>query len=130
MPHVLWQSGRGPPPIGCRSVVLVAMRDHEIGDLEDHIAGTTIADGYLVARAKPIEYRKTYAIERHFQPPRRLPSMRMRDQQIAMLFFCKSFQIFEVTNENLLGPDSLDHLRLSGRHGDGHLRAHIVQHAG
>src|SRR5579871_1296773 len=84
----------GAPAIGRRLVILLAVGDHEIGDVEDQVAGVTIADREQVPCPEPIEHRKARAVERNVQPCRRLPAMRMGDQEVTILRLGALLEIF------------------------------------
>src|SRR6266545_6149360 len=57
-----------PPGIGGRLAIVLVVRNNEIGDVKDQIAGAAIADRELMSRTESIEHRKARAIERNVQP--------------------------------------------------------------
>src|SRR5208282_6530075 len=73
-----------PPGVGRRLTILLVVRDNQIGDIENEIAGAPITDQELMPRTEPIEHGKTGAIERDTQSLRGLPAVGMGDEEIAL----------------------------------------------
>ena len=75
--------------------------------------------------ANPVEHGEPHAIERRAKPLRRLPAMRMRDEEIAA--GGPSLEVFQIADQHFFRHDFFEDRRLRGRHRRCHFGAHFRQ---
>ena len=80
-------------------------------------------------RTQPIKHGQSHTIEWDLQALSGLPTMGVRDQEIAAPILCEGFEIFQIADKHVVSCDTSEDRRRGGGHRDGKLSAHLMQHA-
>ena len=108
-------------------MVVLGVGHDQIGDGENQVARSAIADRHLMSGAKTVEHRNAHAMEGYLQPSCRLAAMRMGHQEIAAPVAGQGFEVFQVADQHLLCRHPFQHRRLRRRHGRHDVAAHLMQ---